>query len=56
MMSRTMNAQSPMTRDMPLFGIVMHYYLEVGAWHLIFHSVALVNQDVSANEENGEST
>lgn len=43
-----MIAQSPMTRDKPLCGIGMQYYLEEAAWHLIFHFAALVNQDASA--------
>ena len=48
MMSHIMNARSPMTHDKPLFGNAMQNYLEVGALHLTYRSVALVNQDTSA--------
>lgn len=48
MMSHIMIAQSLMTHDKSLCGIGMQYYLEEAAWHLIFHSVASVNQDASA--------
>lgn len=48
MMSHIMTAQTPMTRDKPLFGTVIQYYLEVGALHLTFRSAALGNQDASA--------
>jgi hypothetical protein len=48
MMYHIMTAQTPMTRDKPLFGTALQYYLEVGALHLTFRSAALGSQDASA--------